>query len=60
MVSGGHTSKDSTNDVIRDADLQKHKEQTEVMKVLLSKYKKMELLLDAYEKTHSTMEEQAR
>lgn len=44
----------------RDADLQKHKEQTEVMKVLLSKYKKMELLLASYEQTHSTMEEQAR
>ncbi|KAF8275101.1 hypothetical protein EI94DRAFT_1712375 [Lactarius quietus] len=43
-----------------DADLQKHKEQTEVMKVLLSKYKKMELLLDSYEQTHSTMEEHAR
>jgi hypothetical protein len=44
----------------RDADVQKYKEQTETMKVLLSKYKKMELRLDAYEKTHSKMEEQAR
>jgi len=41
-------------------DVQKYKEQTEVMKLLLSKYKKMELRLDAYEKTHSVMEEQAR
>ena len=48
-----------TNDY-RDADVQKYKEQTETMKVLLSKYKKMELRLDAYEKTHSEMEEQAR
>ena len=60
MVRGEYMSIDSTNVVTRDADLQKHKDQTEVMKVLLSKYKKMELLLDAYEKTHSTMEEQAR
>ena len=48
-----------TNDY-RDADVQKYKEQTEAMKVLLSKYKKMELRLEAYEKTHSLMEEQAR
>jgi len=48
-----------TNDH-RDADVQKYKEQTEAMKVLLSKYKKMELRLDAYERTHSAMEEQAR
>jgi hypothetical protein len=44
----------------RDADVQKHKEQTEAMKILLSKYKKMELQLEAYETTHSEMEEQAR
>jgi hypothetical protein len=44
----------------RDVDVQKYKEQTEAMKVLLSKYKKMELRLDAYERTHSMMEEQAR
>jgi hypothetical protein len=44
----------------RDVDVQKYKEQTEAMKVLLSKYKKMELRLDSYEKTHSMMEEQAR
>ncbi|KAI9510233.1 hypothetical protein F5148DRAFT_1180877 [Russula earlei] len=43
-----------------DVDVQKYKEQTEAMRVLLSKYKKMELRLDAYEKTHSAMEEQAR
>ncbi|KAI0256629.1 hypothetical protein BJV78DRAFT_1117085 [Lactifluus subvellereus] len=43
-----------------DADVQKYKEQTEVMKVMLSKYKKMELRLEAYERTHSEMEEQAR
>jgi len=43
-----------------DADVQNYKEQTEAMKVLLSKYKKMELQLEAYEKTHSLMEEQAR
>lgn len=48
-----------TNDH-RDADVQKYREQTEAMKVLLSKYKKMELRLDAYERTHSAMEEQAR
>jgi len=48
-----------TNDY-RDADVQKYKEQTETMKVLLSKYKKMELRLGAYESTHSAMEEQAR
>jgi len=48
-----------TNDY-RDADVQKYKEQTETMKVLLSKYKKMELRLGAYEGTHSAMEEQAR
>jgi hypothetical protein len=41
-------------------DVQKYKEQTETMKVLLSKYKKMELRLDAYESTHGVMEEQAR
>jgi hypothetical protein len=46
--------------IYRDADVQKHKEQIEAMKVLLSKYKKMELRLDAYERTHSVMEEQAR
>jgi hypothetical protein len=40
--------------------VQKYKEQTEVMKVMLSKYKKMELRLEAYERTHSEMEEQAR
>jgi hypothetical protein len=44
----------------RDVDVQKYKEQTEAMKVLLSKYKKMELRLDAYERTHGMMEEQAR
>lgn len=44
----------------RDADVQKYKEQTEAMKALLSKYKKMELRLDTYERTHSAMEEQAR
>jgi hypothetical protein len=44
----------------RDVDVQKYKEQTEEMKVLLSKYRKMELRLDAYEKTHGMMEEQAR
>ncbi len=60
MVRGGFTSIRSTNDVTRDADLQKHKEQAEVMKVLLSKYKKLELLLDSYEQTHGKMEEQAR
>jgi hypothetical protein len=60
MVRGAQIYTDSANDITRDADLQKHKEQTEVMKVLLSKYKKMELLLDSYEQTHSTMEEQAR
>jgi hypothetical protein len=43
-----------------DADVQKYKEQTETMKVLLSKYKKMELRLEAYEETHSLMEEHAR
>lgn len=48
-----------TNDY-RDVDVQKYKEQTEAMKVLLSKYKKMELRLDGYERTHSMMEEQAR
>jgi len=48
-----------TNDC-RDVDVQKYKEQTEAMKVLLSKYKKMELRLDTYEKTHDMMEEQAR
>jgi hypothetical protein len=48
-----------TNDY-RDADVQNYKEQTEAMKVLLSKYKKMELRLEAYEKTHSLMEEHAR
>ena len=50
----------SSDDDYRDADVQKYKEQTETMKVLLSKYRKMELRLDAYEKTHSAMEEQAR
>lgn len=44
----------------RDVDVQKYKEQTEEMKVLLSKYKKMELRLDTYEKTNCMMEEQAR
>jgi hypothetical protein len=44
----------------RDADVQRHKEQSEEMKVLLSKYKKMELRLEAYERTHDEMEEQAR
>lgn len=44
----------------RDVDVQKYKEQTEAMRVLLSKYRKMELQLDAYEGTHSMMEEQAR
>jgi hypothetical protein len=48
-----------TNDH-RDVDVQKYKEQTEAMRVLLSKYKKMELRLDGYERTHSMMEEQAR
>jgi hypothetical protein len=48
-----------TNDY-RDVDVQKYKEQTEAMKVLLSKYKKMELRLDGYERTNSMMEEQAR
>jgi len=48
-----------TNDY-RDVDVQKYKEQTEAMKVLVSKYKKMELRLDAYEGTHGMMEEQAR
>jgi hypothetical protein len=48
-----------TNDY-RDVDVQKYKEQTEAMKVLLSKYRKMELRLDAYERTHGMMEEQAR
>ncbi len=47
-------------DGYRDVDVQKYKEQTEAMKVLISKYKKMELRLDAYERTHSMMEEQAR
>jgi hypothetical protein len=47
-------------DGYRDADVQKYKELTEAMKVLLSKYKKMELQLEAYEKTHGEMEEQAR
>jgi hypothetical protein len=44
----------------RDADVQRYKEQSEAMKVLLSKYKKMELRLEAFEMTHSEMEEQAR
>jgi len=43
-----------------DADVQKYKEQTEAMKVLLSKHRKMELRLETYEKTHNEMEEQAR
>ncbi|KAI0064641.1 hypothetical protein BV25DRAFT_1869288 [Artomyces pyxidatus] len=43
-----------------DADVQKYKDQSELMKVLLSQYKKMELRLDTYEKTHAELEEQAR
>jgi hypothetical protein len=54
------TSLESIDRGYRDVDVQKYKEQTEAMKVLLSKYKKMELRLDAYERTHSMMEEQAR
>lgn len=46
--------------VHRDFDVQRHNEQKEVMKAMLSKYKKMELRLETYEKTHAEMEEQAR
>ncbi|KAI0273559.1 hypothetical protein BC834DRAFT_214188 [Gloeopeniophorella convolvens] len=43
-----------------DVDVERYRDQTELMRAMLSKYKKMELRLDAYEKTHGIMEEQAR
>jgi hypothetical protein len=55
-----HTASFLLTDECRDADVQRYKEQSEAMKVLLSKYKKMELRLEAFERTHSEMEEQAR
>lgn len=49
-----------TDHLCRDVDVQKYKSQTEVIKSMLSKYKKMELRLETYEKTHTDMEEHAR
>ncbi|KAI0310892.1 hypothetical protein OF83DRAFT_1226103 [Amylostereum chailletii] len=43
-----------------DADVHKYKEQTELIKSILSKHKKMALRLESYEQTHASMEEQAR
>ena len=55
-----YTAWNPLTDGYRDVDVQKYKELAEALKVLLSKYKKMELRLDGYEMTHSMMEEQAR
>ena len=55
-----HTIVLDADHLCRDVDVQKYKSQTEVIKSMLSKYKKMELRLETYEKTHSEMEEHAR
>ncbi|KAA1469542.1 hypothetical protein DENSPDRAFT_816598 [Dentipellis sp. KUC8613] len=43
-----------------DADVEKYKAQSEVMRVMLSKYKKMEIRLETLEKVNADMDEQAR
>ncbi|EPQ58187.1 hypothetical protein GLOTRDRAFT_72328 [Gloeophyllum trabeum ATCC 11539] len=43
-----------------DEDVKRCNEQAQIMEGLLSTYKKMELRLEAYEKTHAEMEDNAR
>lgn len=46
----------TVDSIIREMDVQKLNDQAEYLQVVTSKYKKMEIRLETYEKTHTEMD----